>query len=53
MTASQTCAVTIARPDGRLDVVVPSRTPIGEPIPTFVGPAVVRSADRPRLAPAE
>jgi MinD-like ATPase involved in chromosome partitioning or flagellar assembly len=35
-TSSQTCAVTIAGPDGRTDVVVPARTPIGELIPTFV-----------------
>src|SRR4051794_16871220 len=35
-TSSQTCAVTIAGPDGRMDVVVPARTPIGELIPTFV-----------------
>ena len=35
-TSSQTCAVTIAGPDGRLDVVVPSHTPISELMPTFV-----------------
>ena len=40
-TSSHTCAVTIAGPEGRVDVVVPAQTPISELIPTFVELGVV------------
>ena len=33
---NHTCAVTIAGPDQRVDLVVPAQTPIGELMPTFV-----------------